>query len=256
MRGRGVGWRRALASAARRSAFIARTRPSSQPSRLAHGRRSVFNTHGKRAAFPFAATAIGELVYVPASEADRLSLDCRRSRLGRPRLWDYLGVQARTADVERLVREAGGNQEAAAETQAQAVSSNEGAAAPDAQEAGTKPQVPAVSDAREADTRAQAVAPGAANAGNFSPAEMGRAGGKKSSEKRRAGLKWVPPATELAKAECSREPWASHARIARLIAPGLALLKVAYPEPRWLSEFVSKRRASGELPKKSGKPRK
>ena len=48
----------------------------------------------------------------------------------------------------------------------------------------------------------------AAHAQNLTPAEMRAAGGKKSGETRRAARKWVPHATELAKAACSRNPTA------------------------------------------------
>jgi hypothetical protein len=96
----------------------------------------------------------------------------------------------------------------------------------------------------------------AANVRNLSSAEFGRAGGKKSAEIRRARRKWIPHATKLAKAACLREPTASHARIANLIADDWELPEVDYPGSRWLSGFVSKLRTSGQLPKKSGKPRK
>ncbi len=79
-----------------------------------------------------------EAVDVPASEAGRLSLDCRRSWIvrGGKRAPAYTRVQVRKADVERLAREAGGNQ-AAAGAREQPVAS-------DAQEADTKPQAVAL----------------------------------------------------------------------------------------------------------------
>ena len=89
-----------------------------------------------------------EVVEIPASEANRLSLECRRSRLGRPRLWDYHSVQVRKADVERLLAEAAGDRAPAAS---------------EAQEAGPKPQ-PAPPDAREAE-KPQATASEAQEAG-------------------------------------------------------------------------------------------
>ena len=39
--------------------------------------------------------------------AGRLVLDCPRSRVGRPRLWDYHSVQVGRADVERLAQSGG-----------------------------------------------------------------------------------------------------------------------------------------------------
>jgi hypothetical protein len=82
-----------------------------------------------------------EVVEIPASEAGRLSLDCLRSRLGRPRLWDYHSVQVRKTDVERLVAEAGGTQAAASKPQ----------------EADTRPEATAL-DAQEAGRLTRAVA--------------------------------------------------------------------------------------------------
>ncbi len=116
---------------------------------------------------PHAIPQTREPVEIPAWEAGRLRLDCPRSRLGRPRLWDYHSVQVRKADVERLAREAGGNR-AGAETQAQAAPPDEVAVAPDAggNRAGAETQVQAAPpdevavapDANEADTKPQAAA--------------------------------------------------------------------------------------------------
>ena len=77
-------------------------------------RSSVFNAHGKRARFPFAACLTGpgshEAVEIPASEAGNHWLDCPGSRIfrgrgpGWRRLMDYHSVQVRKADVERLAQ--------------------------------------------------------------------------------------------------------------------------------------------------------
>jgi hypothetical protein len=104
--------------------------------------------------------------------------------------------------------------------------------------------------------QAQKETSGAANARNRSPAEIGRAGGKKSGESRRASRKWVPLATTLAQAAYLREPAASNEDIAGEIADKWNLREVNYPGPKTLSRFVSELRASGQLPQKSAKRRK
>jgi hypothetical protein len=109
--------------------------------------------------------------------------------------------------------------------------------------------------ARQASEAASSSLQAAANARNLSPAEIGRAGGKKSGESRRASRKWVPHATMLAQAVCSREPAASNEDIAVAIADEWKLHDVDYPGPKTLSRFVSEQRASRQLPKKSGKRR-
>jgi hypothetical protein len=93
----------------------------------------------------------------------------------------------------------------------------------------------------------------AANARNLSPAEIGRAGGRRSGESRRASRKWVPHATMLAHAVCSRDPAASNEGIAVAIADEWKLHEVDYPGPKTLWRFVSELRAIGQLPQKSGK---
>jgi hypothetical protein len=100
--------------------------------------------------------------------------------------------------------------------------------------------------------RAPQSVPDAANARGMSPADIGRAGGKKSGEVRRARRKWVPHATELAKAACASEPAASHERVAVKIADTWKLREPACPAPRTLSRWVSKQRANSELPPRSG----
>jgi hypothetical protein len=101
--------------------------------------------------------------------------------------------------------------------------------------------------------QARGVASSTANARNLSPAEIGRVGGKKSGESRRASRKWVPHATMLARAVCSRDPAASNEDIAVAIADEWKLHDVDYPGPKTLSRFVSELRANGQLPQKSGK---
>jgi hypothetical protein len=98
----------------------------------------------------------------------------------------------------------------------------------------------------------QALAEGTTDLANISPAEIGRVGGKKSGERRRAGRQWVPHATELAEAASSRDPAASNERIAGAIADNWKLREVECPGHRTLSAFVSKLRASGKLPQRSG----
>jgi hypothetical protein len=104
--------------------------------------------------------------------------------------------------------------------------------------------------ALQASEAASSAPQAAANARNLSPAEIGRTGGKKSGEVRRAGRKWVPHATELAAAVCAREPAASNGRIAGLIADNWKLREVDCPGHDTLSTFVSELRASGQLPRR------
>jgi hypothetical protein len=94
-------------------------------------------------------------------------------------------------------------------------------------------------------------APNTANGRDMSPAEMGRAGGKKSGEDRRARRKWVLHATDLAKAAYSRDPTASNDRIAEEIADTWKLQDVDCPGHRTLSKFVSELRRDGQLRKRS-----
>lgn len=103
---------------------------------------------------PHAIPETHEPVEIPASDAGHLWLHCPSSQLrrGSGRRWvaDYRNVQVRKADVERLAREAEGNQTA--------------------QEADTRPYAPAASDAHEADTMPQAAAPDAQKAGKLTRA--------------------------------------------------------------------------------------
>jgi len=162
----------------------------------------------------------GSPVEIPASEFASLGIDCARSRVipgerARRRVTVYAAVEVRRANIEALAREGG-----------------EIAASPP--------------------TQAPESVSGAANWQIVSPADIGRIGGKKSGEVRRAGRKWVPHATELAEAASSRDPAASNERIAGAIADNWKLREVGCPGPRTLSTFVSKLRASGKLPQRSG----
>ena len=175
-------------------------------------REGAFRLHGVR-------PGESEPVEIPAKEGGRI--DFVASAVGYGALFTtYRNVTLAWADVERLAQ-------ADFERELREAS---GPASPSSQQA---PQSTS----------------SAATARNLSSAEFGRAGGKKSAEIRRARRKWVPHATKLAKAACLREPTASHARIANLVADDWELPEVDYPGSRWLSGFVSKLRTSGQLPK-------
>jgi hypothetical protein len=161
-----------------------------------------------------------EAVEIPFNEGGRV--DCKKSRIVIGRLCTtHLSVTMMWPDVERLAHADFERQLREAET----------------------PGSPPLKQAPES-------ASGPTNARNLSPAEIGRTGGRKSGEVRRAGRKWVPHATELAEAACSREPAASHGRIAGLIADNWKLREVDCPGHDTLSTFVSELRASGQLPQR------
>jgi hypothetical protein len=160
----------------------------------------------------------GEPIEIPPSEGGRV--DCKKARIVIGRFCTtFLNVTMKWADVKRLAQADFERQLLEAES----------------------PSSPPLKSTRSAS--------GSANAPNISSAaEIGRTGGKKSGEVRRAGRKWVPHATELAEAAVSREPAASIGRIAGLIADNWKLREVKCPGHDTLVGFVSERRASGQLP--------
>jgi hypothetical protein len=172
-----------------------------------------------------------EPVEIPSNEGGRVG--CKKSRIVIGSLFTtYQSVTMAWADVERL---------------AQAQADAERLAQADAERLLQEGKTPASSPPKQA---AQSPS-NEANPRNLSLAEIGRTGGRKSGEVRRAGRKWVPHATELAEAACSREPAASHGRIAVLIADNWKLREVDCPGHDTLSKFVSELRASGQLPQRT-----
>jgi hypothetical protein len=179
------------------------------------GAKRLINQAWKQGFIPLRGVRPGEseAVEIPFNEGGRV--DCKKSRIVIGRLCTtYLSVSLKLADLEWLAQA-----HDKLERQARGVASS-------------TPQA-------------------AANARNLSPAEIGRTGGKKSGEVRRAGRKWVPHATELAEAACSRDPAASHGRIAGLIADNWKSREVDCPGHDTLSTFVSELRASGQLPQRA-----
>jgi hypothetical protein len=82
---------------------------------------------------------------------------------------------------------------------------------------------------------------------------MSRAGGKGSAiareEKRR---RWMPQATEVARAAYSRNPAASNETIATEISADSTVKTLGCPRHRALTNFVSQLRKCGYLPQRSG----
>jgi hypothetical protein len=158
-----------------------------------------------------------EFVEIPDYETRRLWLDCRHNRLLRGshkrHATAYDRVQAKRADVDRLAQEARRGYPTAAPPPNQAP-------------------------------------PSVASAAKTTVAEAGRAGGKKSGVKRREGRKWVPHATELAKAAYLRNPAYWNTEIAKEIEDNWSS-RVTCPERKTLERFVSELRKSGELPPRS-----
>jgi hypothetical protein len=159
-----------------------------------------------------------EPVEIPAHEGG--SLDCDESWVVIGDLCTtYRGVTLRLADLEWLAQ-------AQDKLERQALQASEGAS--------SAPQA-------------------AADSRNPSAAEIGRLGGRKSGELRRANRKWVPHATILAGAACSRNLAASNADIADAIE-GDWKGEADCPAYATLLRFVSKLRKNGELPPRA-KPR-
>jgi hypothetical protein len=191
------------------------------------GAKRLINQAWKRGTVPLRGVRPGESepVEIPFNEGGRV--DCKKSRIVIGRLCTtHLSVTIKWPDVERLAQADFDRQWRKAE-QSGSPTSEQG------------PQI----------------AGGATNARNLSPAEIGRVGGKKSGESRRASRKWVPHATILAQAVCLREPAASNEDIPVAIADEWKLHDVDYPGPKTLSRFVSEQRASRQLPQKSSKQR-
>jgi hypothetical protein len=86
--------------------------------------------------------------------------------------------------------------------------------------------------------------------------ELGREGGTKSGEARKANRRWTAHAEELAIAGYERNANASNDIIAGEISDCWKLAEVHCPGVRTLSKFVSELRAAGKLPKRTGSLRK
>jgi hypothetical protein len=86
--------------------------------------------------------------------------------------------------------------------------------------------------------------------------ELGREGGTKSGEARKANRRWTAHAEELAIPRYERDENASNDIIAGEISGSWKLADVHCPGVRTLSKFVSELRAAGKLPKRTGSVRK
>jgi hypothetical protein len=160
-----------------------------------------------------------ESVEIPSNEAGKI--DCDASRVVDGLFTTYVSVMMRWADAKRLAP-------AAVELLV---------------EESTTPASPLPQDEPQSATSAAAMP----------VTEAGRAGGKKSGEIRRAGRKWVPHATELGNAACSRNPNASHESVAGEIAFAWKLPEERCPAIKTLSKWVSEeRQPGGALPPRSG----
>jgi hypothetical protein len=159
---------------------------------------------------PHAIPRAYEYIEIPASEAGSLTIDCRRSRVGRPRLWSYRSVQMRKADVERLARQA---REAASPVPNQVSQS----------------------------------ALDAADARNPSAAEIGRKGGTKSGEKRR-DKPWKQFAKDEALRLHERNPALTLADIVDKIQDSWKSKKFQKVGPDWLRKYLSELVDQEELP--------
>jgi hypothetical protein len=93
--------------------------------------------------------------------------------------------------------------------------------------------------------------PSAANVRSTSPAELGRAGGKRSGAVRRGKMIWPIHANEIAQAAYLANAAQSDESIASEIGAGWKLDKVDCPEHKTLTVFVSELRTSGLLPPRS-----
>jgi hypothetical protein len=171
-----------------------------------------------------------EPVEIPSNEGGRL--DCVGSRLVLGRLLTlYESVIIKWDDVKRLTQTDVDEQTRVARNEA-------AAAAPPPKQA---PQNASVTE----------------SARDVSPVETGRAGGKKSAEKRREKReKWVPHARELAKEAYLRNPAASNDDIASEIESSWKLGDVDCPGHGTLWVFVSDLRKSGDLPQRRPSSRK